>query len=125
MNEKNRGVCRQRRNTVHSPQGVRPQDSHKLLFAELGKSNSLTHDARVSEKDIEPSVALDSVIDDFLHARLIGGVETPGVDLDGGEGGDDLGLVGFQMCSVIVADVDCAGTAFGELVSGGATDAEE
>ena len=46
------------------------------------------------------------------------------MDVYGGIEAREFALVGFEVAVVVVADVDCAGAVAGELVGGGAADAE-
>jgi hypothetical protein len=81
-------------------------------------------DARVREEDVEPAVGGDCVCDDGGDRGLVCGVEDADVDFGGGVQGGEFALVRREVVRGEVADVYgfCGGA--GELVGGGAADAD-
>jgi hypothetical protein len=82
-----------------------------------------SHDPGIGEEYIQSTIFLDSFVDDGLYGGFVGGVELPGVDVDGGVEGAEFVGVGGEVGVVVVAEVDGAGAVAGELVGGGAADA--
>jgi hypothetical protein len=100
-------------------------DLHKVGGGDVGEKSVRADDAGVGEEDVEPAVALERVVDDFLDGLLVGGVELARVDVDVGPQAVDLALVGVEVGGVEVTDVDGLGSVLCELMGRGAADAQD
>lgn len=106
------------------PQDVCPQRLHELLAFDVHEDFRLPDDPRVREHDVQSAVFRHRLVHHAFHVGLVRGVEVPGVDVDVRVEGFQLALVRRQVLVRVVADVDGSGAVVGELVGGGAADAD-
>ena len=75
-------------------------------------------DASIGKEDIEPSVPVQSILDNFADGFLIGGIQLPRVYIHPGIQRFNLPLMCFKIGIIVVADVDCLCPVLSKLVSG-------
>lgn len=107
------------------PRRVGLHDLHELALVHVFEVGGRADDSRVGEEDVEAPVPRHGLVDDALDGGLVGGVELPHVHVDFGVELAQVALVRGQIAVVEVAEVEGAGAALGELVRGGAADAED
>lgn len=101
------------------PKRVNPKRLHKILSVNISKQGIGPNHAGISEKDIQPAISSESIVDNFLDSFLVRRIKLSDMNIHSRVGGIDLGLVRLQVRVVKVADVDCFCPVGGELVRRG------
>jgi len=105
-------------------ENIRVQGLFERVHVDVGEVLVRPDGAGVGEENVQPLVGGERVPDDGFYGGLVGGVEDAGVCCNGGVEGGEFAGVGGEVGGVEVAEVDGEGEVGGELVGGGAADAE-
>jgi len=109
---------------VNAPESIRPHDRHEILRTTLQHPLSRETNPRIREKHIQPPIQLQTLVHDGLDVGLAPGVHASALHFDARVQGGDFAFVRVEVRGAEVAEEDGVGAVAGELVGGGAADAE-